>query len=88
MSKIVATVEAFVDIDVEELINAVSKEYGMPIEDISMDDIYDYVSNGISYLEGRGAKGVYIVCDGPSITGFTERTYDDIERVLTEMQEG
>ncbi len=87
MGKIVAKVEAFIDIDVEKLINAVSKEYETPIEDISMDDIFDYVSNGISYMESRGAKGVYVVCDGPSIEGFTEKTYDEIERILTEMQE-
>ena len=81
--KTVAYVNAIIEIDIEELINAAMEIYG---EDVTMEDIIEYVNEGMTYLENKKAKGVYTVCDGWAISGFEKTTYDQIEGVLDEIQ--
>ena len=87
MDTIVAEVNAVIELNVEELINAVMSEYDEDINEVTMDDIFEYVTDGMSYLENPQAKGVYTVVDGESVRSFEERTYDKIEEVLRKMQE-
>ena len=81
-------VTAYIDLDVESIIEAVISEYGYAsANDVRMDDIYEYVSDHITYLDKQwGGRGIRIVEDGPSISGFDSRTYDEIEQILESMQ--
>ena len=87
MNTIVAEVNAVIELNVEELINAVMSEYDESIDEVTMDDIFEYVNNGMSYLKNSQAKGVYTASDGWSLSSFGKRTYDRIEEVLRKMQE-
>lgn len=87
MDTIVAEVNAVIELNVEELINAVMSEYDESIDEVSMDDIFEYVNNGMSYLKNPHAKGVYTARDGWSLNGFGVQTYDEIEEILRKMQE-
>lgn len=83
--KHVYRVVANVLLDVERIVKEVSNRYEIPISEITMDDIYDYIDDNITFLKGK-APGIYEVEDGPSLYGFDERDYDDIEKVMLEMQ--
>ena len=87
MDTIVAEVNAVIELNVEELINAVMSEYDEDINEVTMDYIFEYVNNGMSYLENKNAKGVYHASDGWSLNGFGKQTYNRIEEVLRKMQE-
>lgn len=73
---------ANVELDIEKIVDAILREYeDTSIEDVNMDLIYEYVDDHITYMEGEnGARGIYIVADGPSISGF--ESYDEIEEEL------
>ena len=80
-------VVANVELDIEEIVDAIIREYDTTIEDVNMDLIYEYVDDHITYMKGRnGARGIEIVGDGPSITGFYDYygrgSYADIEEEL------
>lgn len=83
--KHVYRVVANVLLDVERIVKEVSNRYEIPISEITMDDIYNYIDDNITFLKGK-APGIYEVEDGPSLYGFDERDYDDIEKVMLEMQ--
>lgn len=83
--KHVYRVVANVVLDVERIVKEVSNRYEIPISEITMDDIYNYIDDNITFLKGK-APGIYEVEDGPSLYGFDERDYDDIEEVLLRMQ--
>ena len=83
--KHVYRVVANVLLDVERIVKEVSNRYEIPISEITMDDIYDYIDDNITFLKGK-APGIYEVEDGSSFEGFDERDYDDIEKVLLGMQ--
>ena len=80
-------VVANVELDIEEIVDAIIREYDTTIEDVDMDIIAEYVDDHITYMKGRnGARGIEIVGDGPSITGFYDYygrgSYADIEEEL------
>jgi len=80
-------VVANVELDIEEIVDAIIREYDTTIEDVDMDLIAEYVDDHITYMKGRnGARGIEIVGDGPSITGFYDYygngSYADIEEEL------
>ena len=80
-------VVANVELDIEEIVDAIIREYDTTIEDVNMDLIAEYVDDHITYMKGRnGARGIEIVGDGPSITGFYDYygkgSYTDIEEEL------
>ena len=80
-------VVASIDFDIDEMIQEVAKVYEEDIADVTMDDIYDYVMNNITYLDNRYHKGKWSVeglCG--SINGFNERSYYEIQEVLNKMQ--
>ena len=85
-------VVANVELDIEEIVDAILREYeGTTIEDVNMDLIYEYVDDHITYMKGRnGARGIEIVGDGPSITGFYDYygkgSYADIEEELNHIR--
>ena len=83
--KHVYRVVANVLLDVERIVKEVSNRYEIPISEITMDDIYNYIDDNITFLKGK-APGIYEVEDGSSLYGFDERDYDDIEKVMLEMQ--
>ena len=78
-----------VELDVEEIINTIIGEYGYEsANEVKMDDIFYYISDHINYLQPTyGGRGIETVEDGPSISGFDERTYDDVEEILESMQD-
>lgn len=80
-------VVANVELDIEEIVDAIIREYDTTIEDVDMDLIYEYVDDHITYMKGKnGARGIEIVGDGPSISGFYDYygkgSYADIEEEL------
>ena len=78
-------VEAYVKLDVEQIVDAILKMYSdISIEDITMDTIFEYVDGNITYLkEGTyRSKGIAEVDDGPSLEGFEEHDYEKIEEEL------
>ena len=80
-------VVANVELDIEEIVDAIIREYDTTIEDVNMDLISEYVDDHITYMKGRnGARGIEIVGDGPSISGFYDYygkgSYADIEEEL------
>ena len=81
-------VTANIDLDVEAIVYAIIDDYGYEsANDVSMDDIYEYISNHITYLDKQwGGRGIRVVEDGPSISGFDSRAYDEIEQILESMQ--
>ena len=86
---IVAQVTANIEIDVDELIATTARHYDIPISEVTMDLIFELVSNTITYLKpARGYRNDCIreVADGPSINGFEENTYDKIADRLEELQ--
>ena len=83
----IAQVIANVVVDIEEVIRNVSADYDKPISEITMDDIYEYVEDGVSYLSGN-KPGISMVEDGWPIEGFDDRTYNEIEKILERMQKG
>ncbi len=84
---IVAKVNAVIELDVEELVNAVMRDYNLSLEEVTVDYLFNYINNGMSYLENKKAKGVYPAGDGWSLSSFEEKTYDKIEEMLYKMQE-
>ena len=82
-------VTANIELDVEAIIEAIIRDYEYDsANDVSMDDIYEYIDNHITYLDNQwGGRGIQIVEDGPSINGFDSRTYDEIEQILESMQD-
>ena len=82
----VAKVVAYIEFDPEELIKDVADKYDMEISDVTMDDVYEYVSDRLTYLDDKFDRGRWLVGGGPSIEGFEPRTYDEIQDVLDQMQ--
>lgn len=88
-SHIVAQVTANVELDIDKLIDYTMKEYEIPIEEVSMDTLFEVVETSISYMKPRhGFSCSFLeeVADGPSINGFEDRTYEKIEKRLRERQ--
>ena len=83
--KHVYRVVANVLLDVERIVREVSNRYEISISEVTMDDMSNYIEDNITFLKGK-APGIYEVEDGPSLEGFEERDYDDIEEVLLRMQ--
>lgn len=83
------TVEAYVELDIEKIVDAILKEYSdCSIEDINMDLVYEYVNDHVTFLNKRwDGKGIYEVGDGPSLQGFEERSYEEIENELKRIKE-
>ena len=81
-------VTAYVDLDVETIIKAIINDYDYEsVNDVSMDDIFEYIGDHITYLGSQwGGRGIRTVEDGPSISGFDSRTYDEIAQILESMQ--
>ena len=85
-------VVANVELDIEEIVNAIIREYeDTTIEDVNMDLIYEYVDDHITYMKGQnGARGIEVVGGGPSITGFYDYygkgSYADIEEELNRIK--
>lgn len=84
----IVTVRAEIEFDVEELVNEVVKEgYGDTVADITMDDIFDYVSNNLTYLDHNRKSGKWTIEGyGRPIVGFDDRSYDEIEEKLESMK--
>ena len=69
-----------VELDLEEIIHACRNEYGEPV---TADDVFEYIeSNLVRLTPIRGCRGVYIASDGPSVDGFADKTYREIEKLL------
>lgn len=83
----VAKVIANIELDVETIIRATANSLGCSVSGVIMDDILEYINNGMTYLKNNDARGVEPASDGWSIDGFDEKTYEEIERILNEMQE-
>ena len=83
----VAKVIAYVEFDPMEIIRNTASKYGISVNDITMDDIWEYIDDNITYLDNKNKKGDWMVGDGPSIEGFESRTYEEIYNVLEQMQE-
>lgn len=81
----IAQIVANVALDVEEIIRDISRDSETPISEITMDDIFDYVNSGVSYISGN-KPGISSVEDGWSLERFDDSTYNEIEKILTEMQ--
>jgi hypothetical protein len=82
----VVRVNALIEIDIETVFENIIEEYEYEnAEDITMDDVSEYVCNNVTYLKGK--KGIEEVADGPAIDGFEERDYEKIEKQLEEYQE-
>lgn len=81
-------VEAYIELDIEKIVDAVLREYAdVSIEDITMDIIFEYVEDHITYLRERNnGKGIEEVEGGPTISGFEEHDYEDIERELEKIK--
>ena len=84
----IVTVKAEIEFDVEELVDEMIKDgYGDTVEDISMDDIFDYVSNNLTYLDYNRKAGKWSIEGyGSPIVGFDERSYDEIEEQLESLK--
>lgn len=74
---ITAEVGAYVEIDVEQLVSEIMKEYGYSDKsEIGSEDIFEYISDHISYLKSRDSdcSSIDVVEDGPSIFSLDEKT--------------
>ena len=82
-------VEAYVALDIEQIVDAILNEYSdCSIEDVNMDLVYEYVNDHITFLNKRwDGKGIYEVGDGPSLQGFEGRSYEEIENELERIKE-
>lgn len=79
---ITANVEAFVEIDVEKLVSEILRDYKYSDKsEISVDDIYEYIADHISYLKSRHSdcRSIDVVDDGPSICSIDANTLSIIE---------
>ena len=82
MSKITVGVLANIEIDVDKIINEIMYKDDCNASDVSMDDIFNYISKNITFLSGK-APGIYEVADGPSVSGFgDDLSYDRVEELL------
>lgn len=69
----VLQVIANIEIDVEELVKEIAKEwYDGNIQEVMPDDFYWYLKDNITYLENRYERGKWCVSDGSSIDGFAD----------------
>lgn len=78
---ITAEVGAYVEIDVEQLVSEIMKEYGYSEKsEIGSEDIFEYISDHISYLKSRysDCSSIDVVADGPSIFSLDEKTRNAI----------
>lgn len=74
----VLRVIANVEIDVEELIKEIAKEwYDGDIQKVVPDDFYWYLKDNITYLENRYERGKWCVSDGSSIDGFVDNSAEE-----------
>ena len=84
---ITAEVGAYVEIDVEQLVSEIMREYGYSEKsEISNDDIFEYISDHISYLKNRysDCSSIDVVADGPSIFSLDEKTRSAIMDYINE----
>ena len=81
-------VTAYVELNVEEIVDAILREYSdIAIEDVNMDNIYEYVDDHITYMDKRnGGRGIKEVADGPSVEGFDQYDYQEIEIELEQIK--
>ncbi len=86
MAKTVIRISAYLEIDIDKIIQEICHDSGCDITDVTMDQIFYYVSENSTYVKGK-APGVYEVADGPNMEGFDERSYDKIEALLEERKE-
>ena len=78
---ITAEVGAYVEIDVEQSVSEIMKEYGYSEKsEIGSEDLFEYISDHISYLKSRysDCSSIDVVEDGPSIFSLDEKTRSTI----------
>lgn len=85
----VAQVIANIELEPEEIISAIIKEYNYSsVLEVTMDEIRSYVNDHITNIKPYdNPKGINEVYMGYSIAGFEEHTYRDIEEILEKMQD-
>lgn len=87
MKIITAKIIVNVEIDTDELIDAVAKDYECDIDEVTMERIEEYLNNYLPHLKGGDAVGVYERGGGWGTEGFEQRTYERIEKILQDKQQ-
>lgn len=82
----VIKVIAYMDIDPEEVIKEVSSEYNESIEEVTMDDIFEYVNNNVKDISYKGRGDKWMTKDGPALCGFSDDSWYEIQEVLERMK--
>ena len=85
MRPIIATVEAYVEIDLEQLVDEILKVYDLDNKSqITREQINEYIGDNVSYLRSRGSDclSIDVVSDGPSISSVSDETLRVIEKYI------
>ena len=85
MRPIVATVEAYVEIDLEQLVEEILKVSDLDNKSqITRELINEYIGDNVSYLRSRRSDclSIDVVSDGPSISRVSDETLRVIEKYI------
>lgn len=87
MNRLTAIVDAYIVIDIENLVQEIVRDYNYTnMSEISRDDIFEYISDHTTYMSGKNSSAIFRVSDGNNIASIDSDIVNKIMAYITESQ--